>query len=191
MIHARPDYNRIQDPAGLIPADEPVLLIRGQDILAPEMAAYYRNLTRDMGGDEDVLNYVMDQEVRIQEWQRVNGMKRADVHAPGDPMGGPFDDGKPEWVETEDGESWVTEGKFSRTPENVYGLCQEMAECHGTLREAMESVLAGEWTLALGGDVPGGDGCYTYLPEWPDSFVERYGPPTRLYAVTVVRPDYS
>jgi hypothetical protein len=32
MIHARPDYTeRIQDTAGLIPDDEPVLLIRGQD----------------------------------------------------------------------------------------------------------------------------------------------------------------
>ena len=35
MIHARDDYNRIQDPAGLIPADEPVFLLRGQDPAAP------------------------------------------------------------------------------------------------------------------------------------------------------------
>lgn len=31
MKHARPDYDRIQDPASLIPEDEPVFLIRGQD----------------------------------------------------------------------------------------------------------------------------------------------------------------
>lgn len=31
MKHARVDYNRIQDPANLIPDDEPVFLIRGQD----------------------------------------------------------------------------------------------------------------------------------------------------------------
>lgn len=32
MKHAREDYNRIQDPAGLIPDGEPVFLIRGKDI---------------------------------------------------------------------------------------------------------------------------------------------------------------
>lgn len=31
MKHARKDYNRIQDPAGLIPDNEPVFLVRGQD----------------------------------------------------------------------------------------------------------------------------------------------------------------
>lgn len=34
MKHAREDYSRIQDPAGLIPDDEPVFLLRGQDPLA-------------------------------------------------------------------------------------------------------------------------------------------------------------
>jgi len=34
MKHARPDYDRIQDPAGLIPKYEPVFLLRGQDKLA-------------------------------------------------------------------------------------------------------------------------------------------------------------
>lgn len=31
MIHARKDYDRIQDPDGVIPLDEPVFLVRGQD----------------------------------------------------------------------------------------------------------------------------------------------------------------
>ena len=31
MLHARIDYMRIQDPAGLIPEDEPVFLLRAQD----------------------------------------------------------------------------------------------------------------------------------------------------------------
>ena len=34
MLHGREDYNnRIQDSEGLIPEDEPVLLLRGQDAL--------------------------------------------------------------------------------------------------------------------------------------------------------------
>lgn len=37
MKHARKDYDRIQDPAGKIPEDEPVFLIRGQDRLGAEI----------------------------------------------------------------------------------------------------------------------------------------------------------
>jgi hypothetical protein len=44
MIHARADYNRIQDPSGKIPADEPVFLIRAQDQLACMAVAYYAEL---------------------------------------------------------------------------------------------------------------------------------------------------
>lgn len=44
MIHAREDYNRIQDPTGKIPADEPVFLLRAQDALACIAVAYYADL---------------------------------------------------------------------------------------------------------------------------------------------------
>lgn len=44
MKHARADYDRIQDPAGLIPADEPVFLLRAQDELACKAVAYYASL---------------------------------------------------------------------------------------------------------------------------------------------------
>ena len=44
MKHAREDYNRIQDPAGLIPEDEPVFLLRAQDQFACIAVAYYAQL---------------------------------------------------------------------------------------------------------------------------------------------------
>jgi hypothetical protein len=47
MIHAREDYNRIQDPQGRIPADEPVFLLRAQDQLACMAVAYYAALCRE------------------------------------------------------------------------------------------------------------------------------------------------
>lgn len=46
MKHARDDYNRIQDPAGLIPEDEPVFLLRGQDKFAAETLRYYAYLVQ-------------------------------------------------------------------------------------------------------------------------------------------------
>lgn len=43
MFHARVDYSRIQDPAGKIPADEPVFLLRGQDRFAAQAVRDYAN----------------------------------------------------------------------------------------------------------------------------------------------------
>ena len=49
MKHAREDYDRIQDPEGKIPADEPVFLLRGQDRLAHRAVSYYAMLAREAG----------------------------------------------------------------------------------------------------------------------------------------------
>lgn len=47
MKHAREDYNRFQDPAGLIPEDEPVFLLRGQDKYAAAIVELYSTLVKD------------------------------------------------------------------------------------------------------------------------------------------------
>ncbi len=39
MIHASEKYSRIQDPENKIGQDEPVFLLRAQDILAPKVVA--------------------------------------------------------------------------------------------------------------------------------------------------------
>jgi hypothetical protein len=44
MKHARADYNRIQDPAGKIPDDEPVFLVRAQDRFSGTIVRVYRML---------------------------------------------------------------------------------------------------------------------------------------------------
>ncbi len=41
MKHARSDYNRIQDPMGIIPHDEPVFLLRAQDKFAVTAVRHY------------------------------------------------------------------------------------------------------------------------------------------------------
>ena len=37
MIHAREDYQRIQDPEGKIGEDEPVFMVRAKDKLTPSV----------------------------------------------------------------------------------------------------------------------------------------------------------
>lgn len=58
MKHARADYDRIQDPAGLIPVDEPVLLFRAQDKHFEMVATLYYVLVERDGGDPKIVEAV-------------------------------------------------------------------------------------------------------------------------------------
>lgn len=78
MIHAREDYDRIQDPAGKIGEDEPVFLIRAQDYRMITMLREYARLCR-VDGDE-VMARVVEQHIkRTRVWQATNGAKQADL----------------------------------------------------------------------------------------------------------------
>lgn len=55
MKHARPDYDRIQDPAGLIPEDEPVFLLRAQDKYFEHVVTLYYVLVERDGGDPKIV----------------------------------------------------------------------------------------------------------------------------------------
>jgi len=66
MLHARKDYNeRVQDKANLIPDDEPVFLLRGQDALAIGAVKTYleackANGTNNVEKVEEHLQKMMD-----------------------------------------------------------------------------------------------------------------------------------
>ncbi len=79
MKHARDDYNRIQDPAGLIPEDEPVFLIRGQDISAvPTLLAWARSAEM-VGASKEIVQMVRDHASDMILWQEQHGSKVADL----------------------------------------------------------------------------------------------------------------
>lgn len=67
MKHARSDYDRIQDPAGKIPVDEPVFLLRGQDKLAAEVVAFYARRARDYGLSE-IAQLSEDHAQKMRDW---------------------------------------------------------------------------------------------------------------------------
>lgn len=79
MKHARSDYDRIQDPAGLIPEDEPVFILRGQDRLAPELLLLWAHRHELIGGHKDLANAVRLHAHRMLEWQQEHGFKVADA----------------------------------------------------------------------------------------------------------------
>ena len=47
MKHAREDYDRIQDPWNKIPKDEPVFLLRAQDITAAQVVRMWARIQRN------------------------------------------------------------------------------------------------------------------------------------------------
>ena len=79
MKHAREDYNRIQDPAGLIPEDEPVFLIRGQDFVAPEAVEAWADLAESAGAEPGMVQSARDQAHEMRLWGKTYGDKLPDM----------------------------------------------------------------------------------------------------------------
>mgnify|MGYP001583782085 CR=1 FL=1 len=84
MKHARPDYNRIQDPSGKIPADEPVFVIRAQDMSAPATLRFWAEEHHRNGGDTAMSDLVEAFAVEMESWQESRKVKVADM--PNDEM---------------------------------------------------------------------------------------------------------
>lgn len=79
MKHAREDYNRIQDPENLIPADEPVFLLRGKDICAPEAIEKWCELAAKHGAHEDIINAAQAHADEMRVWQIEHESKVPDL----------------------------------------------------------------------------------------------------------------
>ncbi len=69
MKHARPDYDRFQDPEGLIPEDEPVFLIRGQDVTAPLVLEFWASVAQAKGAKPNIIAVVREHAEDMRRWQ--------------------------------------------------------------------------------------------------------------------------
>ena len=77
MKFTRDDYNkRIIDTGGKIPEDEPVFLLRAQDVYAPSTLRHYAKLLEENGNSE------MAEELRAHARQMVVWQKSVRVHKP-------------------------------------------------------------------------------------------------------------
>lgn len=79
MKHARSDYNHIQDPSGKIPKDEPVFLIRGQDLAAVPVLRYYIMTAIKVGAKQDLIDVVYNHIKEIERWQHLIARKTPDL----------------------------------------------------------------------------------------------------------------
>lgn len=79
MKFTRADYNkRIIDKAGKIPADEPVFLLRGQDIFAPDTLRFYANLVAE-NGNKEMAEELRNHARNMLLWQKSVRAKTPDV----------------------------------------------------------------------------------------------------------------
>lgn len=79
MKHARKDYDRIQDPAGKIPENEPVFLIRGQDLAAPAALRAYAMEAHRCGAEQNIIEATLRQAREMEKWQRECARKTPDM----------------------------------------------------------------------------------------------------------------
>lgn len=68
MKHARSDYDRIQDPEGLIPENEPVFLIRAQDKVSAATVRDWANKAAIVGADPEIVDAALAHAQRMEEW---------------------------------------------------------------------------------------------------------------------------
>ena len=81
MKHARADYDRIQDPEGKIPDDEPVFLIRGQDICAPLAVFAWADEAERRNASSEIVEAARKQAAEMIEWQERGPAKVPDMPA--------------------------------------------------------------------------------------------------------------
>jgi hypothetical protein len=79
MRHARKDYAEIQDPRGKIPADEPVFVLRAQDVTAPGIVEAWGREVAAAGGDPLLAVYAVAWADEMRRWQLEHGAKVPDV----------------------------------------------------------------------------------------------------------------
>ena len=81
MLHARNDYNRrIQDSEGKIPDNEPVFMLRAQDIHAPSIVEEYAmNVEAVEGHDVNIVRNARAHAAQMRVWQATHLSHQPDM----------------------------------------------------------------------------------------------------------------
>jgi hypothetical protein len=79
MKHSRADYTHIQDPTGKIPVDEPVFLIRAQDVAGPAAVMCWANVAEKNGASKLMVEAARLQAGLMHQWQVDHGCKVPDL----------------------------------------------------------------------------------------------------------------
>lgn len=81
MIHARTDYEHIQDDTGKIANDEPVFLLRAIDATAPATLRFWADQLEQNNGDAIAIAATRAHADLMEVWQNQYGCKAPDTPA--------------------------------------------------------------------------------------------------------------
>lgn len=89
MEHARDDYSNIQEivtngTIRRIPLDEPVFLIRGQDVVSGDAVRAWADLAEASGADPEIIKIARFQAEKMDAWPK---KKIPDLKNNSDPLG--------------------------------------------------------------------------------------------------------
>lgn len=79
MKHLTSGYDHIQDPNRKIPTKEPVFLLRGQDVLAPEILRQWSHLIKNRYGNFEMAMLVDRHANAMIAWQKKHGASIPDL----------------------------------------------------------------------------------------------------------------
>lgn len=79
MRHRREDYNRIQDPEDKISMNEPVFLLRAQDVTAPAVVSFWADSAEKAGALPNIVDAARRQAFDMETWQEINHTKIPDM----------------------------------------------------------------------------------------------------------------
>ena len=79
MRHARSDYDRIQDPTGAIPEDEPVFLLRAKDLASVSAVLAWADAAEEVGASPDMVKRAREWTAEMTRWRLANGAKIPDM----------------------------------------------------------------------------------------------------------------
>jgi hypothetical protein len=82
MLHARRDYDRIQDPENKIGEDEPVFLVRAKDwAFVPTLLGWIK-AHLDAGGDIEMAKALMEHIDKAKKWRGLHNREVKVADAP-------------------------------------------------------------------------------------------------------------
>ena len=68
MKHARPDYDNVNALNKKIPQDEPVFLIRAQDMASADTLRFWARRNLELGGDTELSILAEGHALRMERW---------------------------------------------------------------------------------------------------------------------------
>lgn len=76
MLHARNDYDHIQDASGKIGDNEPVFLLRAKDKCAPEAVEAWAAIAEAEGADAFIVATARQHAKTMRQWQDDTGIAK-------------------------------------------------------------------------------------------------------------------